>query len=249
MKNLLLTILILTFTISEKVNARPLVAATDVMGIEINSRFNGQNLLFFGARNEAGNIVIVIRGPKKNYIVRKKGKLAGIWVNKESVGLQDVHSYYAIASSAPLDTIKNNFLIHELGIGLNNLDYHMQHISSTPVEDIKPFITALLKEKKEHQLYPTPDEVSQISFMGDTLFRSNIWFSEHIDRGTYTAEFYLFNDGQLVGIQSTPIEVKKTGFDAFVYDLAYNHSVIYGILAIAIALGSGWIANVIFQRR
>ncbi|MCH2038363.1 MAG: TIGR02186 family protein [Rickettsiales bacterium] len=249
MKQLLAFLIFLQIFIAPHAIAKPLVGATDLRGIEITSRFIGKNLLFFGARNDAGKIVLVIRGPKKDYIIRKKGKVAGIWVNQESIELNDVNSYYAIASSAPLDTIKNDFLVNELNIGLDNISFKPEYSASDPIYDIQPFINAFLEEKKKHQLYPESDEISQVGFMGDTLFRSNIWFPEHIERGVYTAEFYLFNDGQLTGIQSTPIEVKKTGFDAFVYDLAYSHPVLYGIIAILIALVSGWLASIIFHKR
>ena len=79
------------------------------------------------------------------------------------------------------------------------------------------------------------------------MFRTIVHFPDNIPRGLYTAEVYLFSDGQLVTVQSTPLSVYKTGLDAFIFDLADKHSAIYGILAILVAVFSGWAAGRIFK--
>ncbi|MEM7616988.1 MAG: TIGR02186 family protein [Pseudomonadota bacterium] len=227
--------------------AKPIVGDINMRGINIDSAFNGVNLLLFGVRNDAGNIVIVIRGPSKSYIVRKKDQVAGIWMNTDSYRFDNINSYYAIASNVNLDNINNDYLLNQLGVGVNNMTL-TNYPNANDLASVE-FLDALLDEKESKNLYPANRKIENVSFIGDTLFRSNIRFPETIERGTYIAEFYLFNDGQLIGIQSTPIVVKKIGFDAFIYDLAHKHSFFYGLLAIFIAIASGWIASYLFQRR
>ena len=84
--------------------------------------------------------------------------------------------------------------------------------------------------------------------MGESLFKAEITFPDNMPRGIYTAEAYLFNDGQLIGMRSMPINVYKTGFDAFVYDSAQHYSLYYGLIATLLAAGIGWTTSWLFQR-
>src|SRR5580698_5947823 len=59
--------------------AAPLVADLSNYRIDIDSGFNGTRIFLFGARNDNGDIAVVIRGPQKDYIVRKKKEIAGLW--------------------------------------------------------------------------------------------------------------------------------------------------------------------------
>lgn len=229
------------------IHAKPLVADIDSRGIEIHSSFTGKDLLLFGARQGAGHIVLIIRGPKTDIIVRKKGQVAGIWLNKEQVTFKNVDSFYKIATTAPLDKLRNNRLLELLQISdhNNNYDTDIKRISN---EELSNFQDSLFSYYSENQLYPNDLETSDISFIGDTLFRTSVSFPKKIPRGIYSVEFYLFNDGKLVALQNTPLIVKKIGFDAFVYNFAYKHPALYGITAILIALFSGWFASVVFRK-
>ena len=81
-----------------------------------------------------------------------------------------------------------------------------------------------------------------------TLFRIRINFPEKIVSGTYIAEIYSFDDGELRGIQSIPIAVDKVGLEALIYDTAHNNPALYGFLAILIAVLMGWLAGNLFRK-
>ncbi len=49
--------------------------------IGITSSFTGTELLLFGALGEAGDVVVVVRGPDQKVTVRRKERVAGIWIN------------------------------------------------------------------------------------------------------------------------------------------------------------------------
>jgi uncharacterized protein (TIGR02186 family) len=239
---LIIALIILAIPVNS--SARPVIADLSVRQIEIDSGFTGTDILLFGARTDPGDIVVVVRGPETSYIVRKKERVAGIWVNKKQMEFKDVNGFYAAASNRPLENIQNDYLLSSLRIGEGNIslppDEPDAH-SSTP-----EFKEALLKKQQDEKLYLP--KISNVSFMGDTLFRTVVRFPENIARGIYTAEIYLFSDGQLSGVQSTPIIVSKKGFDAYVYDFAYKYPAIYGILAVLIALFAGWVAGSVFRR-
>ncbi len=215
-------------------HAVPLVADISSHRIEIHSAFTGTQLLLFGARNDPGDIVVLIRGPRQDFIVRKKERTAGIWVNQEEMTFDDIPQFYALASSRPMTAIEQFRLFDSLGI--------------RPPEQTSgnPFRQAMLRILSEEGLHRR--QTGQVEFMGETLFKASFNFPDNMPRGMYTAEAYLFSDGLLSGMQAIPLDVYKTGADAFLYDAAHNYRLIYGLAAIVIASAGGWFANWLFQR-
>lgn len=240
---LFLFALLLCFIFPSNSSARPVIADLSLRQIEIDSGFTGTDVLLFGARNDPGDIVVVVRGPEKSYIVRKKERSFGVWVNKKQMFLQDLNGFYVVAANRPLEAIQNDYLLDSLKIGIDSSALPKE---GEPTADYTEFSQAFLKKQQSENLYLP--SVQEISMMGDTLFRTVIRFPENITRGVYTAEIYLFSDGQLSGIQSTPIIVSKKGFDAVVYDFAYKYPLLYGIIAVSIALLAGWAAGQIFRK-
>lgn len=211
--------------------------------IEIDSSFKGMKMLLFGARHDAGDVVVVVRGPELSYVVRKKERVAGIWVNKAQFEYNQVNGFYALSASRSLSELGNDMLLTSLGIETGSAAWAVPK-SSNQEEDT--FLQAFLAKQHERKLYTA--KVSPVNFIGDTLFRTIIDFPENIPRGIYTAEVYLFRDAKLMGMQSIPLLVKKRGFDAVVFDLAYQFPILYGLAAVCCALLAGWAAGTIFRR-
>jgi uncharacterized protein (TIGR02186 family) len=236
-------IFLLCFLANTDSSARPVIADLSLRQIEIDTSFKGTEILLFGARNEAGDIVVVVRGPKMSYILRKKEKIAGIWVNQKHAVFEKASGYYNASASRPVQEIKNDSLIKALGIGMQNLDLPEKVDKNIDMEE---FRKAFLQKQVKADLYDPV--IGEVQFIGDTLFRTIIQFPENIPQGIYNAEVYLFSDGQLSGLQTTPLIVKKKGFDAIVYNFSHEQPLMYGIIAVILALTAGWIAGELFRK-
>jgi len=223
--------------------AKPLISDLSQNDIKIDARFSGTKLFLFGVRNLAGEIVVIVRGPKQNYIVRKKENVLGMWLNRKQMEFQNINGFYAAYSSVPISEM-NKLVLSNLNIGLDNLVF--EHDGRVYIEELDDFKKAILDNKFSHKLYS--EEFGEINFMGDALFKTQIEFSKHIPEGSYNAEIYLIDGSDIVGIQSIPISVSKTGFEAEVYNFAHERKVLYGILCVFLAIVSGWFANVIFWK-
>lgn len=243
-RKLLISISLL-FALAYPASATPLVADLSNYRIHMDSGFNGTRIFLFGTRNDSGDIVVAVRGPDKNYIVRKKEPLLGIWINRDRMKFFNVPDYYAIASSKPLDEITEFGTFQKLGIGENQLLKAPSGLNNP--EKFKNFSEAFMQYQRSRNLYITNPQ--PISFMGETLFKTVIEFPDNIPSGDYTAEIYLVSEGDITGMQSTPIKVMKTGVDAFVYNYAHTHPFLYGITAIIIALSAGWLGGRMFEKK
>lgn len=232
--------------------AKPLVSDISSHSITINTSFEGTELMIFGARREAGDIIIVVRGPDHKVTVRRKEKVWGMWMNQEKEKYDYVPGFFALASSRPFEEVKKSVYFNALG-----LDYStairplMPELDGTPLDvdhevRKREFAHALLRYLRTESLYSRAP--SQVSFIGETLFKTNIPFPDNMPRGMYIAEVYLVEEGEIISMQSMPIEVRKSGVDAFIYQMAQERGYVYGVMMIALAVLFGWGASVAFQR-
>ncbi len=224
--------------------ATPLVADLSTDRIKMDAGFTGARIFLFGARNDAGDVVAIIRGPEKDFVLRKKEKFAGLWVNRSRLKLFNVPAFYAIAASKPLSEINQAALFRQLGIGERTL--------LTPPGDptrlikFNEYADAFFEHQHRENLYT--DTPNTVRFMGGTLFKTAVDFPDNIPTGNYTAEIYLINDGKIAGMQAMPITVVKSGLDAWIYSAAHDSPILYGFAAVAMALGAGWLASRIFEK-
>lgn len=224
--------------------AKPLVADLSSRQIEITTGFTGTSLLLFGATDGPGDVVIVVRGPRREVVVRRKERIGGIWVNGSEQRFESVPGYYFVASSRPLAEIASEAMLARHQIGIRRLP--LPAAGSVPADRLKPFRTGLVEIKQTQGLFSVaPGRIARVE---DRLFRADVTFPANVPTGAYTADVYLFRSGVVVGSTRTTLAVRKAGMEAAVYDFAHQHSAIYGILAIAIALFAGWLAGAIFRK-
>jgi len=81
----------------------------------------------------------------------------------------------------------------------------------------------------------------------DTLFRTSITLPTNLTEGTYVTRIFLTRGGDVLHHVETGIEVRKEGLERWLFLLAYEQPVLYGLLALAIALVSGWGASAAFR--
>ena len=225
--------------------AVPLLADTSKHLVAITTGFTGDQVLVFGTIDEPGDVVVVVRGPAVPIVMHRKSNIAGIWINTASMTFEQAPSFYAVASSRPLDEIaKPNVLArHELGVDNLKLEIPRARASPNVAQDWRE---GLIRNQQRRGLYPTM--VNEIGFLGERLFRTRIEFPDNVPTGTYQAEVYLIVDGHVISAQKTPLIVSKVGAEAEVFDFAHQNSALYGVIAIIIALVAGWLAHVAFRK-
>ena len=220
--------------------------------VEIRYSFTGAELLLFGAilypggrvPEDPADIVVVLKGPVEPIVVREKQKVAGIWMNVESERFRSAPSYYAVASSRPLDQLVDNRIADIYELGVNNLQLS-PGAGATP-EEQRRFELGLTDLMKRRQLYfeaPSGVEISE-----GVLYRARIPIPARVPVGDYTAETFLIRDGEVLAAAIRDVRIEKLGFERFVATAAERWSLVYGLVAVAFSLLLGWGASVIFRR-
>jgi uncharacterized protein (TIGR02186 family) len=223
--------------------AQGLVADLTSHLIAITTGFTGASVVLFGATDGPGDVIIAVRGPDREMTVRRKSRVAGIWVNTQEVTFANVPSFYAIAASRPVADILSPAAAAFYRLGLANLKL----AASTPAPSVvvDAFRTALERTQQEAGLFV--ERMSKVDFLGERLFRATIAFPSNVPTGTYLVEVFLVRDKDVVSGQTTPLVVSKVGVDASVFEFSKRQPGFYGAIAVLAAMVAGWLASLPFR--
>ena len=229
--------------------AAPAAAQTVVVDlgahkIAITSGFTGAEVLLFGTHEGDGDVVVVLRGPEKPLVVRRKERTAGMWLNRQEVIFAAAPGYYAVAATRPLTEIAEAALWAENRIGFRHLNLAPSFADSDV--DLATYREALLRNMARAGLYQ--GEVSEIRRVGKRLFRTTFDFPANVPTGLFHAEVFLIEDGVMLSHRTTALEVSKSGFGAAMFGFSRQRPVLYGLVAVMVALVAGWTAGVVFRK-
>ena len=238
-----LHLLALSFLWSAPARAEALVADLTSHLIAITTGFSGASVVLFGAIDGPGDVAVVVRGPDREMTVRRKNRIAGIWVNSEEVTFANVPSFYFVSASRPLDEIVPPGAAALYRLGVSSLQIKAE--SGTPPEIVDRFAAALIETQQRARLFP--NSVGKVNFIGERLFRTTIEFPTNVPTGTYLVTVYLVRDKDVVSGQTTPLVVSKVGIDADVFGFAVRQPGLYGIVAVLTAVVAGWLASLPFR--
>jgi uncharacterized protein (TIGR02186 family) len=231
-------------------SAQQLVSGISQDLIQITSTYKGSDIVVFGAiegqptgePRTPRDIVVVVRGPDSDITVRRRDRVAGIWINHDAAKLSGMPSYYFLASSRPLKAIAPQNALTHYSIGMQNLQPDAVHSH----HDYEPFRQAALRHLTKDRLYT--EAAGGVEFLSETLFRAHVPVPAGVTRGQYKVEVYLFRDGEVQSAQSTPLFIDQTGLERRLYNFAHNQPFGYGLAAVVMAVIMGWISSLLFRR-
>ena len=226
--------------------AQSLVADLSQHLIAITTAFVGTQVVLFGVADRTGDVAVTVQGPREDLVVRRKSRVAGIWVNRDRLAFRRVPAYYAVASTGPLEKIARPDVLAQLEIGTGGLDLEPIDATGYEISEIASFKDALVRRKQEQRLYSR--EPAPINFIGESLFRTTLIFPANVPPGIYQVQVFELKDGFAADAQRSTLVVSKVGLEADIYDFAQQRGSLYGLTAIALAVVSGWLAGVIFRR-
>jgi len=216
--------------------------------VRLDVSFEGSDLLLFGAKDLAGDVIVVVRGPNKDTSVRFKERIAGIWVATDEVIFADAPAFYALATTRPLEELLPPAVLQAEKIGTEHLDLDTKtKPDGANHARVQEFYDGLVRNMVRRGLYTA--EAGQIGQIGKQLCRTDLWCPATVAGGDYSIDTYRIVDGHIETKKTTHLEVHKVGLEAQIYNFAHEHALIYGLLAIVIAVVSGWSANAVGKKR
>jgi uncharacterized protein (TIGR02186 family) len=234
-------------------HAERLTIAVSTPEVQITSNFSGVAVAVFGVieggdeqvfLNGHYDAAVVVIGPPQSVVERRKDRILGIWANSAVATLVDSPAFYALDTTRPIDAIASAAARTRLNLGFDNLALTFAD-QDQPAAAGREFRDAFIRLQSQAGLFA---QGSGIRFIGDTIFRSNIFLPANIPEGKYTVLAYLFTGQNLVAAAESSLTVSKIGFEQTVASFAGGQPLIYGLLTIALSIFVGWLGGVIFRR-
>jgi len=222
--------------------------------IEITANFDGADLVIFGSieggdrqllEAKGYDIVVALFGPREEVVVRRKERKLGIWINGDAMRFSDVPSSYSVATTRSLLEIADQEAIKILQLGLDNINV----VKEEGDDDGKKLITfreSLARLKVSQSLFL--ERIGGVEFLSPTLFKAKLALPANVPIGKHTAHAFLFREGKFLNAKFAEMQVRKIGFEQFTYELAHKNGLLYGIIAVLVAVATGWLASVVFGR-
>lgn len=230
--------------------ANALIADLSKDHITIQSDFTGETLLLFGAiepdqLGQKTDIVVVLRGPGEDFMLRRKQKRFGIWVNTDSYRLGPLPGFLAVNSTRPLDQIAPPQELQKHYLRPAHMSANVQEETGVSLARSE-LVDGFVRLRQAAKLYDENPE--GVTVIDERLFRAEINLPSGMPVGTYVTEFLAFRNGRLVGYQTGELPVDIVGAGHILHQAAYDMPLVYGLAGVALAVLMGWGVAVIFRR-
>lgn len=232
-------------------------ADVSARSVAVTFGFTGTEVVVFGSVDnsrqpsaEAGyyDVVVVVDGVAETVISRQKSRVAGLWMNTSSLTFDRVPSYYAIASTRPLEEIADAAVLSEHGIGYQHVKFRprVAPVPGIGDQEVATYQDAVVRLKQREGLYVREDY--DVTFIGRSLFRASVELPANIPVGPLDARVYLFREGKLLGNYNSRIMLEREGLERWLHGFAMGQPLLYGLFVVAIALSAGLLASAMFRR-
>lgn len=222
--------------------------------IAIVPDFSGTDVTVFGAIEgvDTGllakggyDIVVAMEGPRDRITMRRKERVAGIWLNRHSVVFQAMPESYSMASTRDIDLIASDLELVTHSVGLPRARIVPASFSGR-AEDVAHYRDAFLKLKNDARLYQS--NPGGVQFVSSSLFAATIHVPADVPNGLHTIHAYLFREGKVIDEKTLQMSVVKTGLEEAITAAAFEQPLLYGLFSVLLAVITGWTASLIFRR-
>ncbi len=218
--------------------------------IEVDVRFHGEKIYFFGTVPDPGAEVVVKLVPVHSAPIKliRKGKVVLFWMGTKQFELKNLPFLYKLHSSKPLKDVLTPELASKLRLGYQTLkdDMELHRLSGSEADDDRDVMfNGFVGLKEKANLYRV--EENRIRITKGRLFEHYFTFPDKAKEGDYLVESYAIKDGQVLAQSQDKIAIRKVGVTAWLFRTSQENGLLYGIIAVVVALCAGLLVGVFFK--
>ena len=223
----------------------PLVAKLSADRLQITTAFAGGSVFVFGSTEEPlglleGDVIVVARSAPAPFVVRRKVRVAGIWLNGPTARFEGIPHYYAIAGTRPAWRLLPEEERMRRGLGLDALPRERTGASGPA------FRAALLELKQGAGLWV--EDAATVDVAATRLFSVRLPLPATVQPGPIRILVLLVRDGAVLAEQDLVYTVERVGTAEEIAELARAQPALYGLACIVLAGLAGWAGSVVFRR-
>lgn len=214
--------------------------------VEIGAFFEGTEVEVAGQIPAGATAVVELLGQTTTEELLRKGRRAGLWMTVGEIKIHNVPCLYLLLSSSPEIP---ELAAGETPWGFEALERQAHFTGQLAAGEPEKFFQEFLDLKKSeglYQLMPGALKISQPQ-EGWCSWRGAFRLPARVPPGRYKVKLTAIRDGRLLEQRNHHLEVKMVGFPALLATLAYRHGAFYGVLAVVIAIATGFLMGLLFK--
>jgi uncharacterized protein (TIGR02186 family) len=245
----MIRVLLALLLLALPLRAEEIVSGVSQSGVSITTNFDGTAIMVYGAAIRDApvpdgpllQVIITVEGPSAPLVVRKKERVAGIWLNRGAVEIAAAPSFYAVAATGDIGDILSPEADRKYSV---TIPQTIKGVGSAA--DKGQYVAALQRIRAESGSYRLSQD--SVLLLRQSLFRTDITLPANLVEGLYKVRIFLTRGGEVVDMQESQIDVHKAGLERALYNLAMDSPLIYGVLSLLMAMVAGWGASELFKR-
>jgi hypothetical protein len=214
--------------------------------VEIGAFFNGHEIKITGTIPLGAQAVVEITGPTAAEHLMRKGRRSGLWMNVGELEVQGAPSLYLAASTSP-PLLKDP----PAGAvwGYPALKQQIRFAGQVKPEERDMFLDQFFQLKESEEIYGLSPGGIKVEEGPQNLqaLTGTIPLPTKVKPGTYRVCLTVVQGSQVIGQKCRDLKVVMVGFPAMLASLAYEHGATYGILAVVIAIVTGFAMGYLFK--
>jgi hypothetical protein len=214
--------------------------------VEIGTFFDGQTVKVEGVIPAGSQAVVEVVGTKADEHLMRKGRRGILWMNVGEIAVHDAPSLYLVMStSKELLTSAPS----EATWGYQSLEKNIRFSGRIEASERAMFLKQFLELKESEHIYATyPGGLKvQSASGGQSAVSGRFFLPTNTKPGTYKVVLSVVSGGKVVSSSSADLKTEMVSFPAMLASLAYQHGATYGIIAVIIAIVTGFAMGFLFK--
>lgn len=230
---------------SSQAAEKPLLMELAATNIKISTFYNGTTLEVTGSLPDDADVILQVSGAKEDVHLKEKGKVAGfLWMNKTDVSLENIPAVYmAYTPAGPTE----KFISPELGVGYKAL---LKNIAISPESEDKAFIFGeYVKLMEKSGVYAINEGTVTYGDPNNGVkgFTATLTIPSKMSAGDYTVEAVAIRNGAVFTRTPEKLTLELSGLPEIISSMAFGSPLLFGFMAVFIAIATGLIIGVIFR--
>lgn len=214
--------------------------------VQIGTFFDGQTVKVEGSIPIGSEAVLEVAGSSADENLMRKGRRGFLWMNVGEITVHDAPSLYLVMSTAK-ELVSTT--TREATWGYQALKRGIRFSGRIEASEYQMFIKQFLELKESENLYATFPGALKVraGAGGQSAVKGTFFLPTNTKPGTYKVVLSVITDGKMVSSANTELKVEMVGFPALLATLAYQHGATYGIIAVVIAIVTGFAMGFLFR--
>lgn len=213
---------------------------------EIGVLYSGVHLTVATELETGVEVALLVSGARADLHLRKQARVwRAFWAPSGEVTFSRVPALYLLRTSAALSDLAPPSVLDELGLGYESLTVGAGGKAAGVADQLFPELIHL-KESEGLFRLATGEVRTELAGPGRQRVTMAVDLPAKAPPGSYRVEVFCFRDRRLSSRREGTFTLTRGAFNGFFSSLADRHGLLYGILAVVLAIGAGLLVGLAF---